>query len=157
MLSEVPGAHPHGHASTAVLRLGQGLRAPRHGGSWGSTVSHRDAKITEVQNRARASAWSRIKLQTKSKVFIQEDSNLFHSHKLENTKEVALMTHSNGTEGTGQTSSQCCRVAAGSTQAGAASLLLGQQRRPVGLHLLQPLGEVAVGHLHLLDLVQRRS
>lgn len=34
------------------------------------------------------------------------------------------------------------------------ALLLGQQRRPVGLHLLQPLGQVAVGHLHLLDLVQ---
>lgn len=36
-----------------------------------------------------------------------------------------------------------------------APLLLGQQSCPVGLHLLQALGQVAVGHLHLLDLVQR--
>lgn len=35
-----------------------------------------------------------------------------------------------------------------------ASLLLGQKCCPVGLHLLQPLGQVAVGHLHLLNLVQ---
>lgn len=33
-------------------------------------------------------------------------------------------------------------------------LLLGQKCCPVGLHLLQPLGQVAVGHLHLLNLVQ---
>lgn len=33
-------------------------------------------------------------------------------------------------------------------------LLLGKKGRPVGLHLLQPLCQVAIGHLHLLDLVQ---
>lgn len=35
--------------------------------------------------------------------------------------------------------------------------LLGQQRVPVGLHLLQTFDEVVVGHLHLLDFVQSRT
>lgn len=35
--------------------------------------------------------------------------------------------------------------------------LLRQERVPVGLHLLQALHQVAVGHLHLLDLVQSRA
>lgn len=35
--------------------------------------------------------------------------------------------------------------------------LLRQERVPVGLHLLQALYQVAVGHFHLLDLVQSRA